>query len=284
MLEDIISPVAAQLAMMEKIMASKSACGLSAIDGVMRHISAGGGKRMRPALFLLAARAIQNGGPPKSSEEMASIAAAIELVHTASLLHDDVVDESAERRGLPSANASFGIRTSVLAGDLLWCIASAIIVGTKNCRLIEALVEAARETTIGEMMEDSLDIDRDSYIKIIDGKTASLFAASGRAAAILAASDEPVEEALASYGRSLGIAFQLADDVADYPHEAAKSFARSGVDATGGTAAALALAHEYARAAKSRLAPLDSSAAKESLMQLADYAASRAQAVGHQTV
>ena len=179
MLDRITTPVAHELTLMEELIASESSCGLASADAVARHIWRGGGKRMRPAIFLLASRALVGGTFDVNRSELVRIAAAIELLHAASLLHDDVVDESEERHGRPSANASFGNRTSVLVGDLLWCLASDLVVGTGKQRLVGALVGAAREMTLGEIMESTEGITRESYMSMIERKTASLFSAAG---------------------------------------------------------------------------------------------------------
>ncbi|MFA4974352.1 MAG: polyprenyl synthetase family protein [bacterium] len=275
MLSRIMSPVARELGMMESVLSAESAFGVPGADSVAMHVSEKAGKKIRPAVFLLAARALSNDGFEARAAEMAKIAAAIELVHTASLLHDDVLDESMTRRGRPSANALFGNRASILAGDLLWCRASEIIIKTENPRLLTEFVRAARRTTLGEMMEESSHNDRDAYLAMVEAKTGSLFSVAAHSAAIVTSSGEGLEEALSDYGSSLGIAFQIADDVIDSGDDKNPLTAKA-VFMLGGKTDALKLALEFSERAKGRLAGLPPSGEIESLRLLADYAVSRA--------
>ena len=203
---------------------------MHAVDGVIRqrlhsevvlvrqvaeYIVAGGGKRMRPALVLLASGAVGYRGT--HHHELAAI---VEFIHTATLLHDDVVDESDLRRGRSTANALFGNAASVLVGDFLYSRAFQMMVGIGSMRVMEVLSDATNVIAEGEVLQlmncHNADIGVDEYLQVIRYKTAKLFEAAGRLGAIIGAVDEKVEAALADYGMHLGTAFQLIDDVLDY--------------------------------------------------------------------
>ncbi len=218
MREKLFRPILEPLARMEGIIARESLSGIAVADAVARTSLSNGGKRLRPAVFLLCAQLLRPG-EGAVADGRAEIAAAIELMHTASLLHDDVVDSSDTRRGRPTANAAFGNSAGVLVGDFLWCAASRLIVGRAEQRLMEALLDAVRATTEGELLELSCQrggpISESSALAIAEGKTAALFAAAGQAAAILAGAAEEDAGRLQRYGRATGMAFQLADDALD---------------------------------------------------------------------
>ncbi|MBN1282359.1 MAG: polyprenyl synthetase family protein [Proteobacteria bacterium] len=271
---EITTLVSRELELVDRLL-EESSFGVPSADSVTAEIAKSGGKKMRPAVFLLAARALSNGLYSTKSEDMVRIAAALELIHTASLLHDDVVDGSMTRRGRPSANALFGNRASILAGDLLWCRASELILPLGNTRLMAEIVDAARDTTIGEMMCGQRIRDRGSYLAMVEGKTGSLFRAAARSAAIVAEAGDPMESALARYGTSLGAAFQIADDVIDSTTD--DDTGLSGPAAVlGGTEAAIALARELSAEARRNLTPLGPSAEARALSMIADYAVDRA--------
>lgn len=185
------------------------------ISQVAEYIVAGGGKRMRPALLLLTAGAAGYQGPQRHT-----LAAVIEFIHTATLLHDDVVDESALRRGRDTANATFGNAASVLVGDFLYSRAFQMMVETGSMHIMRVLADATNVIAEGEVLQlmncHNADIDMDDYLQVVRYKTAKLFEASARAGAILANSDPAVEDGLANYGMHLGTAFQIIDDVLDY--------------------------------------------------------------------
>jgi len=275
MLSTIIMPVARELAMVDRMIESESAFGLARADTVAMHVAEKRGKRMRPAVFLLAARAISDQDFKARSEEMAEIAAAIELMHTASLLHDDVLDESTERRGHPSANAVYGNRASILAGDLFWCRASELILKTGDRRLIAEFVDAAKSTTLGEMMSQDAHLDVDSYLSMIEGKTGSLFRAAARSAAIVTGAGEGIEAALSGFGRALGMAFQIADDVID-SRDARNGPAAIAVSLLGGRERAIAFAREQSEKAKKFIVGLGILGETGPLNALVDYAVARA--------
>jgi octaprenyl-diphosphate synthase len=185
------------------------------VNQVAHHIIHNGGKRLRPLAVLLAARAC--GGRDHSH---ASAAAIIEFIHTATLLHDDVVDSSGLRRGQQTANAVFGNQASVLVGDFLYSRAFQMMVELKEIRILDVLANATNTIAEGEVLQlmncNNPDISEADYLEVIYRKTAKLFEAGTRIGAILTRQSEHVEQALASYGRHLGQAFQLVDDALDY--------------------------------------------------------------------
>ncbi len=186
---------------------------------VAEYIIGGGGKRLRPALVLLSAGALGYRGTAHHT-----LAAVVEFIHTATLLHDDVVDESALRRGRQTANTLFGNAASVLVGDFVYSRAFQMMVGVGDMRVLQVLADATNVIAEGEVLQlmncRNADIDEDSYLQVIRYKTAKLFEAAGRLGAILAGASPAVEEAMAAYGTHLGTAFQLIDDALDYSGEA----------------------------------------------------------------
>ena len=190
------------------------------IRQVAEYIIGAGGKRLRPTLVLLAARALGACG-----EQIHTQAAMIEFIHTATLLHDDVVDESALRRGRDTANALFGNAASVLVGDFLYTRAFQMMVGTQDLRVLDVMAEATNIIAEGEVLQllniGNTDVDEDAYLRVIQYKTAKLFEAAGRVGATLAKATPEQEAALAAYGMHLGTAFQIIDDVLDYSGDAA---------------------------------------------------------------
>jgi octaprenyl-diphosphate synthase len=185
------------------------------IDQISRYIVGAGGKRIRPRLVLLFAEALGFEGP-----ERFELAAIVEFIHTATLLHDDVVDESALRRGRATANAMFGNAASVLVGDFLYSRAFQMMVSVNHMRVLEVLADATNVIAEGEVLQlmnmHDPDLAVDDYLQVIRYKTAKLFEASARLGAVLAGAQPALEEACAAYGRSLGTAFQLVDDLLDY--------------------------------------------------------------------
>jgi octaprenyl-diphosphate synthase len=185
------------------------------INQVGHHIVNSGGKRLRPALLLLIARHFGYSG-----SQHINLAAIIEFIHTATLLHDDVVDASLLRRGQETANQRWGNEASVLVGDFLYSRAFQMMVDTNSMRVMDVLSEATNTIAEGEVQQllNSHDPDTSeaSYIDVIQSKTAKLFEAAGRLGAILSERDPDDEQAMARYGMHLGTAFQLIDDVLDY--------------------------------------------------------------------
>jgi len=182
---------------------------------IAEYIIAGGGKRMRPALLLLSAGALNYRG--KHHHELAAV---VEFIHTATLLHDDVVDESALRRGRETANAQFGNAASVLVGDFLYSRAFQMMVGVGSMRIMQVLADATNIIAEGEVLQlmncHNPDLTVEDYLRVVRYKTAKLFEASARLGAMLGDASPSVEEGFAAYGMHLGTAFQIADDVLDY--------------------------------------------------------------------
>lgn len=189
------------------------------IRQVAEYIIGGGGKRLRPALVLLSAGALGYRGNAHHT-----LAAVVEFIHTATLLHDDVVDESALRRGRPTANTLFGNAASVLVGDFVYSRAFQMMVDVGDMRVLQVLADATNVIAEGEVLQlmncRNADIDEESYLQVIRYKTAKLFEAAGRLGAIIAGATPEVEQAMAVYGSHLGTAFQLIDDALDYSGEA----------------------------------------------------------------
>lgn len=182
---------------------------------VAEYIIAGGGKRLRPAVLLLAGGALGCRG--RTHHELAAV---VEFIHTATLLHDDVVDESALRRGRDTANAQFGNAASVLVGDFLYSRAFQMMVGVGDMRVMQVLADATNIIAEGEVLQlmncHNPDLSVEGYLQVVRYKTAKLFEASARLGAMLGGADEEVEHGFATYGMHLGTAFQIADDVLDY--------------------------------------------------------------------
>jgi octaprenyl-diphosphate synthase len=195
------------------------------VNQVAHHIIHNGGKRLRPLTVLLAARACQC-----ENEDPIPAAAIIEFIHTATLLHDDVVDNSGLRRGQETANSLFGNQASVLVGDFLYSRSFQMMVELRELRVLEVLANATNTIAEGEVLQlmncNNPDITERDYMEVIYRKTAKLFEAGARLGAILAQEGDTVEQALADYGRHLGRAFQLVDDALDYdakPEELGKN-------------------------------------------------------------
>ncbi|NOT83294.1 MAG: octaprenyl diphosphate synthase [Methylococcaceae bacterium] len=185
------------------------------INQIGHYIISNGGKRLRPMLLLLAAKAL--GGV---NDNHLILAAVIEFIHTATLLHDDVVDESLLRRGNESANAVWGNAASVLVGDYLYSSAFEMMVRTNNMRVMEILSKTTTAIAEGEVLQllncNNPETSEAQYLEVISRKTAILFSAATRLAAVLSGTNSMTENCLADYGQHLGIAFQLIDDALDY--------------------------------------------------------------------
>lgn len=205
----------------------KGASSLLSVIGL--HILRSGGKRLRPLFLLLSAELCGAKG-----DNRYQLAAIIEAIHTASLLHDDVIDNAKTRRGRPSANSQWGNKTVILVGDYLYSNALRLAVQQNNQSIMEALSEATTKMTEAEILQlektAQPDITIDEYYRIISGKTAVLIAAACRIGAILAGADPEVEKGLHSFGLNTGIAFQLVDDVLDYSAEQKKLGKKLGKD------------------------------------------------------
>ena len=205
------------------------------VSQVSQYIVAAGGKRLRPALLLLMCGALGYQG-----EQRHNLAAVVEFIHTATLLHDDVVDESTLRRGRATANESFGNPASVLVGDFLYSRAFQMMVDAGDMRVMKTLAEATNVIAEGEVLQlmnmHDATLSKDGYLLVIRSKTAKLFEASARLAALLAQSTPAVEQSCADYGQALGTAFQVIDDVLDYDGDVAEMGKNLGDDLREGKA------------------------------------------------
>lgn len=206
---------------MDALIEQRLASDVPLVGQVSRYIVAAGGKRLRPALLLLMCGALGC-----RDEQRLNLAAVVEFIHTATLLHDDVVDESTLRRGQATANEAFGNPASVLVGDFLYSRAFQMMVTARNMRVMEILSEATNVIAEGEvhqlMNTHDASLSEETYLHVIRSKTAKLFEASARLAAVLAGSDAATEQSCAVYGQALGTAFQVIDDALDYDGNAAE--------------------------------------------------------------
>ncbi|MBK8665026.1 MAG: polyprenyl synthetase family protein [Burkholderiales bacterium] len=209
--------------------------GVPLVGEVARYIISAGGKRLRPVLLLLTCGALGC-----ASTQRFNLAAVVEFIHTATLLHDDVVDESTLRRGRATANEVFGNPASVLVGDFLYSRAFQMMVETDSMRVMQILADATNVIAEGEVLQlmnmHDAALDQAAYLRVIRSKTAKLFEASSRLAAVLAGAPAALEDACAEYGLSLGTAFQVIDDVLDYDGDAAEMGKNLGDDLREGKA------------------------------------------------
>jgi octaprenyl-diphosphate synthase len=214
-LESVRAPIADDLAQVDEVIRQRLGSEVVLIRTIAQYIIASGGKRLRPALVLLAASAC--GQRDNARHELAAV---IEFIHTATLLHDDVVDESSLRRGRKTANAEFGNAASVLVGDFLYSRAFQMIVAAGSLRVMKVLADATNVIAEGEVLQllnvHDPDTDEEKYLRVIRYKTAKLFEAATQVGAIIGGAGPEAETALAEYGVHLGTAFQLVDDVLDY--------------------------------------------------------------------
>ena len=218
-LDSIINLVAAEMNHVNAVILERMQSQIPLIPELVGHLIAGGGKRMRPMLTLATARLLDYSGARHHK-----LAAAVEFIHTATLLHDDVVDGSDLRRGRRTANIIWGNPASVLVGDFLFSRSFELMVEDGSLKVLKILSNASAVIAEGEVnqltAQRQVNTGEDKYLDIIGAKTAALFAAACRISAVVAERDETTEEALDSYGRNLGIAFQLVDDAIDYASDA----------------------------------------------------------------
>ena len=218
-LRDVQALAAADMASVNDLIRTRLSSDVVLINQIAEHIVAAGGKRLRPMLHLLAARACGYAGT-----QHVPLAAVIEFIHTSTLLHDDVVDESDLRRGRKTANALWGNAASVLVGDFLYSRSFQMMVELDSMTVMRILADTTNEIAEGEVLQllhvQNPDTDEAAYLRVIERKTAVLFAAATRLGAVLSGADAATERALASYGLNLGYAFQIADDVLDYTADA----------------------------------------------------------------
>ena len=210
-----LSVIAADMQAVDRLIHAQLHTGVPLVAEVSQYTISAGGKRLRPALLLLMAGALGYSG-----EQHHQLAVVLEFIHTATLLHDDVVDDSTLRRSRPTANTCFGNPASVLVGDFLYSRAFQLMVECKNMRVMQVLAEATNIISEGEVLQlmhmGDASLTQDDYLRVIQSKTAKLFEASSRLAAVLTNSPLALEEQCATYGQALGTAFQIIDDVLDY--------------------------------------------------------------------
>ncbi len=213
--DDVIALSCDDMAAVDRLIAASLKSDVALVSQVSEYIVMSGGKRLRPIIVLLAARAFGYEG-----EQHVRAAAIIEFIHTATLLHDDVVDSSSRRRGQDSANTVFGNQASVLVGDFLYSRAFQMMVDIDSMRIMQILADATNTIAAGEVMQlmnvHDPDTSEDAYQQVIYRKTARLFEAGAQIAAVLADRSTADEDAMMCYGQHLGTAFQLVDDVLDF--------------------------------------------------------------------
>jgi octaprenyl-diphosphate synthase len=211
----IAQVIASDMDAVNAVIRKKLYSDVSLVNQIAEYIISAGGKRIRPTLVLLMANAYGYQGTYHHE-----LAAVVEFIHTATLLHDDVVDESSMRRGRETANALFGNAASVLVGDFLYSRAFQMMVSVNDMQVMRILADATNVIAEGEVLQllnmHDPDVTEERYLQVIRSKTAKLFEAAGQLGALLGKASEQEIEAAAEYGRSLGTAFQLIDDVLDY--------------------------------------------------------------------
>lgn len=218
---DIHGPVSDDFARVNDLIFAQLSSRVPLVEKIGHYIVSSGGKRLRPLLVLLTSQALSYAG-----ESRLKLAAVIEFLHTATLLHDDVVDTSELRRGKPTANANWGNASSILVGDYLYARAFQVMVSLDNMAVMDVLSAATAEIAEGEVLQltntRNPDLSEEQYMAVIRSKTAMLFQASTHAAALLGPAGATETEAMRDYGLHLGLAFQLVDDVLDYSGDAAE--------------------------------------------------------------
>jgi octaprenyl-diphosphate synthase len=215
-----LSIVEQDMRQVDQVIAQRLGSDVPLVGRVSHYIINAGGKRLRPTLLLLCCGALGYKG-----DQRFNMAAVVEFIHTATLLHDDVVDDSMLRRGNATANATFGNPASVLVGDFLYSRAFQMMVEAQSMRIMQILSEATNVIAEGEVLQlmnmHNAELDEAGYLQVIRSKTAKLFEASAQVGAILAGTSSELEAACAQYGQALGTAFQVIDDVLDYTGDAA---------------------------------------------------------------
>lgn len=220
-IEQVRAVIAADMQAVDAVIRQRLYSEVALVRQVAEYIIQSGGKRLRPALVLLAAGALEYQG-----QQRHELAAVVEFIHTATLLHDDVVDESSLRRGRATANALFGNAASVLVGDFLYSRAFQMMVSLDSMRVMSILSDATNVIAEGEVLQllnmHDPDVTEERYLQVIRSKTAKLFEAAAELGALISGANDDQIAAAGEYGRSLGTAFQLIDDVLDYAGDAAE--------------------------------------------------------------
>jgi octaprenyl-diphosphate synthase len=251
-IESIHRRIASDMKCVDEVIHASLHSDVALVRKVAEHIVAGGGKRLRPALVILSAGAFGYEGTAHHR-----LAAIVEFIHTATLLHDDVVDESSLRRGQATSNALFGNAASVLVGDFVYSRAFQMMVDVGNMRVMQVLADATNVIAEGEVMQlmncHNADLDEAGYLAVIRCKTAKLFEAATRLGAVISDAGARDEAAMAAYGMHLGTAFQLIDDVLDYSGSAAEMGKNIGDDLAEGKPT-LPLIHAMRRGASGEAA------------------------------
>jgi octaprenyl-diphosphate synthase len=213
--KEIFDLVKADLRLVEEEIALESVSSVGAVTTIGRYLQASGGKRLRPSLLLLSSKLIGDGGAGA-----VRLGAVVEIIHAATLVHDDVIDAAEIRRGRPSTNAQWGNHTSVLAGDWLYMQAFQMAVRERNFRVLDVLIGLTQMMVEGELLQleriGKINVSEADYMELIHRKTAGLFSACARLGALVAGADSNVEDKLADYAWNLGMAFQLVDDMLDF--------------------------------------------------------------------
>jgi octaprenyl-diphosphate synthase len=215
MLEQLTIPIRSELNAVEEVLAAEIKSDIPLITEAGCYVTQNIGKRIRPAIFILAGKLSGSAG-----SELVKLAAALELIHTASLLHDDVIDAADLRRGKPSARVKWGNQISVLLGDFIWCKASNLFINNAPFMLHKILVQTVTTIAEGQILEmarlNDLNVADHEYLQIIERKTAALFGVCAEGAAVINNLSDKFREALYHYGFQVGVAFQLKDDLLDY--------------------------------------------------------------------
>jgi octaprenyl-diphosphate synthase len=213
--KEIFDLVKADLLRVEEEIALESVSSVDAITTIGRYLQSSGGKRLRPSLLLLCSKLIGDGGT-----SAIHLGAVVEIIHAATLVHDDVIDAAETRRGRPSTNAQWGNHTSVLAGDWLYMQAFQVAVRERNFRVLDILIGLTQMMVEGELLQleriGRIDVSEADYMELVHRKTAGLFSACARLGALVAGADSNTEDRLGDYAWNLGMAFQLIDDVLDF--------------------------------------------------------------------
>src|ERR1700761_9350322 len=212
---EIFDLVRDDLVLVEEELTRQTATAFLPVSEITSYLLGGGGKRLRPALLLLSARYAGHRGP-----SAIKLAAVVELLHSATLIHDDVIDSADTRRGRPSANSRWGNHRSVLAGDWLYMQSFQMALEERNFRILDVLIDLTQKMVEGELLQlakiGRMDITEEDALQLATYKTACLFSGCARLGAVLGAADDTDELALAEYGRNAGLAFQLVDDLLDF--------------------------------------------------------------------
>ncbi|HVE89475.1 MAG TPA: polyprenyl synthetase family protein [Burkholderiaceae bacterium] len=228
-MHEVLDPISTDMLLVDRTIRARLDSDVALIKTISEYIVSAGGKRLRPAVLLLMARALGYRG-----DRHVDLAAVIEFIHTATLLHDDVVDESDLRRGRATANSMFGNAASVLVGDFLYSRSFQMMVQAGSARVMHIMADATNRIAEGEVLQllniHDPSVNEDRYFEVVERKTATLFEAGARIAAVIAGSNVEVEDRCAHYGASLGKAFQIIDDVLDYSGNSAEIGKRLGDD------------------------------------------------------